>query len=332
MRRFTQEETGEILRTAHIFAPQFTEEQYQRLVQMQSEMADSRFIEAAWGVHRLEREQGTPCSKALDRYIKLQEEISKVQSELSQLRKDLELQREALAKTSEAVGQAREAHSQEEAELAYIREQAETERKLLQEELEQSRESAHISREEIAVASELKGKVEGYGVDLDLALGLFEGFAQDQEAANHLARATAEYGSQLEATAALHREKEALRTECEKRQEQSAGLKSECERRQEVLSRMRQDIAEEEKLHHFYRRFQGASRLLEILEGWPHLIPMRCHWFLCGARFWVDRGPADFRARHVCPCCGVGNACYDDEVFVILGINDRGPLKVPLGE
>ena len=70
MRKFNEAEIKEIIRTARVFAAQFTEEKYQKLVQMQQEIADSDFIEAAWGcvscsrsvVSRVLRHQAGMCS------------------------------------------------------------------------------------------------------------------------------------------------------------------------------------------------------------------------------------------------------------------------------
>jgi chromosome segregation ATPase len=332
MRKFTEEEVREVIRTAQVFASQFTEEQYRSLIQMQQDLADSSFVEAAWGVHRLEQEHGIPCSQAMDRYLELLEDKAKLESEVCHLRDEQALEQERLAEAGRAIEQATEERSHEERELELFKGRAEDERRCLEEELERAREEAHISREEIAVAGKLKSEVESHGLALDLVLRLSEEFAHDEDAASHLAEAVVEHSSLLEARETLHRENEALKVETEKRQEEADRLKADYQHYQEVLSQLRSNIAEEEALRRFQGRFQGASQVLECLARWPQVVPMRCRSFFCGARFWVDRGPTYFRTKLVCPCCGLGEVYYDDEALRDLDLLDSAPFKIQLGE
>ena len=64
MTGFTEEELKEIIRVAQIFAPAFNEEQYRKLIAMTDQIAASGFIEAAYGVYRLEQQYGLACSEA----------------------------------------------------------------------------------------------------------------------------------------------------------------------------------------------------------------------------------------------------------------------------
>jgi hypothetical protein len=332
MRKFTEEEIKEIIRTAQLFAPQLSDKQYEKLIQMQQELADSEFIEAAWGVHRLEQEYGISCSQAEDKYLELLKDTAKTESELAQLHKERELEEKSLRETSVAIQQAREKHSYEERQLKDFKRQAENEKKRLEKELEQARKEAQVSQEEVATTGKLKTKLESHKLDLELTLRLFEEFAHDEDAAMLFAQGREEYGSQTKARESLREENETLRVENEKGKEESDRMKAECQQQQEVLSRLKSNIAEEEALRHFHRRFQGASGTMEYLARWPQIIPMRCHWFSCGARFWVDTGPTNFRTKFICPCCGIGQVYYDDEAFIAQGITYRAPFRIQLEE
>jgi hypothetical protein len=332
MRKFTEEEIGEIVRTAQVFAPQFTDEQYRMLMEQGHDLADSGFIEAAWGVHRLEQEHGIPCSQAVDRYLELIEDKAKLESEVCRLQDEQAVEGERLVEAGRAIEQATEERSHEERELKLFKGRAEDERKRLEEELERAMEQVHISQEEIAVAGKLKSEVESHGLDLELVLRLSEEFARDEDAASHLAEAVIEHGALLEARETLCEENEALKVEMEKGQEEADRLKADCQHYQEALSQLRSNIAEEEALRRFQGRFQMASQVLEFLARWPQVVPMRCHSFFCGARFWVDRGPTYFRTKLVCPCCGLGEVYYDDKALRDLDLLDSAPFKIQLGE
>jgi len=332
MRKFTEEEIKEIVRTAQLIAPQFSKEQYQKLAQMQQEMADSEFIEAAWGLHQLQQEYGIPCSEASGKYLQLLKDKTELESKVNWLKEQWEIEEERLSQTVKAVQRVKEERHHEEKELKLFKSQVEDEKKRLKEELEQAREEAKVNQEEAAIAGRLKAEVESHGLDLELTLRLFEEFASDEDAARRLAEAVAEYGSQLEAREILREENEAMKIEVEKGRKMSDEFKLECQHKQEVLTQLKSDLTEEDRLRHFWRRFQGASQVLEYLARWGQVIPMRCHWFFCGARFLVDQGPGSFRTKFVCPCCGLGLVYYDDEAFTTLGLSYRAPIKIELGE
>jgi len=332
MRKFTQQEIREIIRTAQLLAPQFTGDQYQKLVQMQQEMADSEFIEAAWGVYQLQQEYGIPCSETPGKYVQLLKDTAEAESRLSRLKEQRKIEGEKLDQMVKAVRQVKEERHRGEKELELFRRQSEDEKKRLKEELEHTMQEAQVNRDDVAIAIKLKAEVESHRLDLELTLGLFEEFAGDEDATRHLAEAVAEYGSQLEAREVLRKQNEALRVEEEKRQENLAELRTECQRDQEVLSQLRTDLAEQERLRRFWQRFKGTSQILEYLARWDQVIPMRCNWFFCGARFLVDQGPSSFRTKLTCPCCGLGLVYYDDEAFTTLGLSYRTPIKIELGE
>jgi len=333
MKKFTEDEIKETIRTARLFAPHLTPEQYQRFVEMQREIADSGFIEAAWAVHHLEQKRGISCSQALDEYIQLLEDKAKIELQIAQLQDQRVAEKNKLAVAMEATRRTKEAQSQLETELKAFRQAAEDEKNQLKEELERARQDAGVRQKEIAIAGELKSQVESHDLNIQLTLKLLKEFAQDKEAAKHLAEAITEYGSQLEARETLRRENETLKAQMDQRQEEMVTLESVSQQHQEMLTQLKSDLAEEDALRRFYRRFGQWSRLLEYLAKWSQVLPLRCNWFFCGARFLVDRKPTNFRAKFVCPCCGSSEQVYyDDEAFVDLGMMEKAPLKIELKE
>ncbi|RLC60833.1 MAG: hypothetical protein DRI01_09550 [Chloroflexi bacterium] len=332
MRKFNEAEIKEIIRTARVFAAQFTEEKYQKLVQMQQEIADSDFIEAAWGVRKLQQECGVSCAEAPGRYVQLVKEAAKEESKLSRLKEQRKTEEESLAHTVEAVRQVKEEHGREQKELERLRRQAAQEKKRLKEEVEHAMQEAEVNSDDIATATRLKAEAENHGLDLKLALRLFEEFANSDDAGKELAEAVAEYGSQLEAREALQSQNEMLRAEEEKRQQKLDELEAECQRSQQVLSQLRSDVKEQDTLRRFWWSYHKMAPILECLVKWGYFVPLRCKSFACGARFWVNQGLAPFRTKFVCPCCGLELVDYDDEAFTTLGLSDRAPIKIRPGE
>jgi hypothetical protein len=53
----TAEEVGQIIRAAQVLAADFNEEQLQSLFITQQKLADSGFLDAVWGMVRLQEEQ-----------------------------------------------------------------------------------------------------------------------------------------------------------------------------------------------------------------------------------------------------------------------------------
>jgi hypothetical protein len=332
MRKFNEEEIKEIVRTAQIFASQFTEDQYHKLVQMQQEAADPEFIETAWGVYRIRKQYGIPLSQVLDKNLQLIKDNAALELKSAQLKERQALQEKQLAETTAAVQWAKEQRDSEEKELQAFRRQAQHEKKRLQEELAQARREARVSHEQVDIAGRINALVQSHGLDLDVSLRLFEEFAHDEDAGGHLAQAVAEHGSLLKALQTVREQNEAQQAELDKGRQESDNLKAECQHHGEVLSQLRSDLAKEEALRRFHKRFSLHSPALEYLARWEQVIPLRCTWILCGARFWVNRGPSNFRTTFVCPCCGLGPAQWDDDAFKTLGIPPGGPFKITLGE
>src|SRR4030042_6244081 len=62
----TTEELGQIIRAAMVLSTDFDEEQIQSLSFAWQRLMDTGFLDAVWGMVRLQQEQGTSCSEALD--------------------------------------------------------------------------------------------------------------------------------------------------------------------------------------------------------------------------------------------------------------------------
>jgi len=62
----TTEELGQIIRAARVLSTDFDDEQIESLSYAWQRLADTGFLDAVWGMVRLQQEQRTSCSEALD--------------------------------------------------------------------------------------------------------------------------------------------------------------------------------------------------------------------------------------------------------------------------
>jgi len=331
MKEFSAEEIKEIVRTAQIFAQQFSEAQFQKLMGMHGEMAKSGFIEGAYGMLRLQQEYGIPCSQAPAKYIQIVKDTKKLETEAAVFRKRRETEERKLAETLQALDRVEVERSHQARELVALRTQAEEEKKRVEEELGKVRERAGVREQDIANAVKLKALVASHGLDLELALRLCEEFAHDPDAATQLALAVSEGHTQLEAREAWRKENDTLKAEAEERQSECDQLKLECQQHREALSRLQADLENEDRLRRFHQRYQGHVQVLEHLARWDEIVPVRCQGPFCGARFWVSRGPSNLRAYHVCPCCGLGPLDYDRDAVADIGLSSKGTIEIKLG-
>jgi myosin heavy subunit len=332
VREFTADEIREIIRFAQVVGHPFSDEQYRKLMELGQDLAESGRVEAAWEVKSLMEQYGIPPSQAGKKYRQLVSDVAKLQTQVSDLQRQRGEEQKVLGETQWAVQQTEEKLKQGEKELESFTTWAEKEKQRLKDEVERAQKKAGVDLEQIAAGGRLKAQLKKHGLSLDLALELLGEFARQEDAAQKLAEAVAEYGSALEVSAALHEKNEALRVETEGRQEESAQLKEECQRDREALARLRSDRGEQEALRHFWRRFHPSSDLLEYLATWPQVYMLRCYHPLCGgARFLVNGGPSNFWAKFVCPRCRVEKVDWDDDAFTALGMSTyRGPITIHL--
>lgn len=342
MKEFTPEEIREIVRTAQVLGSRFSEEEYNRLMELESRLVEPDFLESASGMHRLEEERGITCSQSLDAFEQLLDDKAEAESELSQTIESRKAEEESLAKTKEARHQAEGQLQACKREQERFKENAEKEKALMTKELQQARRNHKVNLEKIEAAGALNAVVESYGLSLKPTLKLLEEYKGDLEALQRLAEAANEYESGIKARtvlqeerAALVEENEAIKNETSQEEEKLAKLKEDCEQTDAYLKKLTSDKNLEEGLRHFHGRYKGSIGLLEYLDGWNQVYLARCRYPMCGARFWVDRPPTNFRADFVCPCCGVGNVTrnviWDDEAFKAAGISWRRPVKINLG-
>lgn len=332
MKELNAEEIKEVVRTAQIYSREFTAEQYQKLMGMHRELAEPGFIEAAYGVLRLEEEYGIPCSQAPAEYAQIMKNIGKMESEAARFKKVREGEEMKLTEASQALDRLKTEQSHQEKGLAAFRTRAAAEKKGLEEDLAEARKKAGIDKQDIVSAVEMKALAASHGLDLELVLRLGEEFAHDVDAANKLALAVTEGRTQLEAREAWQKENESLKVEVEEKRTKCEQLKRECLQAQETLSRLQADLANEDRLRRFHQRYQGHVKILEHLAArWDEIVPVRCLGPFCQARFWVSRGPSNFRAYHVCPCCGLGPLEYDRDAVAEIGLSDKGTIEVKLG-
>ncbi len=180
----TSEELGQIIRAARVLAIEFSEEQLKSLLIAQQKLADSGFLDAVWGMARLQKEQGVSCSEALDANKALIKQKTGLERELTLLRKQVNSER---TKVSEAkkihqqmVDNVNAANSELEAvrsdvrkeqdQLSSLRKRAETEKGRIEKDLERRMKNAGVSSEEIVTAGRLKTEVEKIGVTLETML------------------------------------------------------------------------------------------------------------------------------------------------------------------
>lgn len=196
----TPEELGQIIRAARVLSTDFSEEQIQSLSYAWQKLADSGFLDAVWGMVRLQEEQGISCSEALyankailKQKEKLESELTflkdKVNEEQNKLSEATKIYQELVSKINTAKNELKALQGDTQAEVAYlssIQEKAEKEKRRIEKELERCKKNAGVTMEEITAASRLKAEVEKSGFTLETMLGLVQEFAPYQDARDKL--------------------------------------------------------------------------------------------------------------------------------------------------
>jgi len=329
--QFNAEEVESVIRMARLQAPAFSKEEYQRLLRMQQDIKESGFIEAAWGLRRLEEEYGADCSESLDRYRQLLRDKEGLEGEIEKLNDKREVSSQELRVLDEAISQSEQKRIELENELETTYHRVNREKRRLGKDLEESRKAAEISQEEIASAKELKAIVKKSGLELGLALELCGEFARSNRPAKKIAQTVKEYGSLLEAGKKLKKQNEDLAKEIEEKLKESESLLSRCDRTRQELWQLGSELDNEKAVHNFYKRYKDSSSLLDYLADWGFIYPTRCQMITCNARFLVSRDPSHFRTKYVCPSCGLTTNTYDNEASTKLGLPYGSPFNVKLG-
>ena len=342
---FSPEEINQIVRAARVWAPGFTQEQLQLLVDSQHRLGDSGFPEAAWGVVRLEQEKGIHCSEALDACQKLLQEkvglersvaafeikLKKVKGKVTQAQDKLCQIEGVTEQTREEVQAVQAERQKEEKGLATFRKKTEKEKESIEKEVEQCRQEADVTKEETATAGQLKAEVGKHGFSLDLVLSLSQEFAGCEDIRDKLAEG-------LERGLTLTKCNEEVAEQNETLQSDRKSLTEECQQLASHLSQLRADTAFEERIRHFYHRYQSAGPLMEWLASWSDIYFGRCgnpiydaikvvNRSIRGAYFWTEK-----QLGGTCPCCGYPRTLYDEGIYQALNLPIGEPYKLQLGE
>jgi hypothetical protein len=76
-------ELGQLLRALRVIAPDFNEEMFGSLVVAQQKLNAAGFLEAVWGIVRLQEEQGIDLSQVIDTYQEFLSKKEKLEKEIS---------------------------------------------------------------------------------------------------------------------------------------------------------------------------------------------------------------------------------------------------------
>jgi predicted nucleic acid-binding Zn-ribbon protein len=342
-----REELGQVLQAMRVFLPDIGDEQFQSLLAAQDKLSAAGFLEAVWGVVRLQEEKGIDLSDAIDEYQNLLEENEKLAREQSSLKgKRDELQKAYQQILSDIAAAKKELEAilgkigEEKEGLAAFVAQAEQEKKRINYELEKFRQKAGVTEKDVKMAGSLKTKVKRNGFGLETMLDLVKEFAPYRDARERLAKALEKEGSLTQRISSLKKEvkeqEDALASSIaqltsQKTQEENElkRLKSVCQQWDSNLRHLQADVAEEQRLRHFMVRYGSGSGLLECLASWKQIRFLRCDNPGCEPfgginHFWTEKQATK------CPHCGSGPVYYDEELYKFLNLEMR-PFKLILG-
>jgi len=255
---------------------------------------------------------------------------------------------EAAQQAKKELAEVKAEREREERLLAVFRGKAEREKKRIDQEIEEHQRQANVTEQEVATAGQLKAVVEGCGFSLELMLGLSGEFAGYEDAREKLAEELKKYRTLTGYVTAMEEQAEAqklalkselanLQSQRNREQAQVNSLEETRHYLENIISQLQADVATEEELRKFYRRYQGVSGLMECLASWEQIIFLRCNNPLSalagvfdpsarGAHFWTDK-PATR-----CPHCGLTMLIYDEKPYQALSWPVGAPLKLQLGE
>jgi len=359
---FTVDEIREVTRAARIFCPGFREEQFHDLVESERRLADSGYLDAVAGLAQLEKDKGVQCTDAINAYKELLADKEQLEADIASLQERLIAQQHTNQRAGDRCQEMKEKISQTKAELEKVqaerrkeekklmtfRKKAEREKQHIDKEVEECRNRANVTKEDIVTAGKLKAEVESHGFVLGLALDLCQEFAGYKNAGNELARALKEHKTLSNYIASLNRQgeeqKKALKLELDelqaerrRRQAKIDSLEQAQQQLRGIYSQLQADVAHEGELRRFYSRYYGREGLLECLASWDQIYFVRCNNPLPalagvfdrsagGAHFWTDK-PATR-----CPHCGLTMLIYDEKPYQTLNWSVGSPLKLQLGE
>ena len=342
-----REELGQVLQSMRVLLPNIGEERFQSLLDAQEKLSSAGFLEAVWGVVRLQEEKGIDLSHAIDEYQHLLNKNEKLISEQASLKdkrdgaqkayqqilSDIAAAKKELETTTDKIGK-------EKKELAAFTAQAEREKKQINYELEECRNKASVTEKDIKMAGSLKAKVKKSGFELEIILDLVKEFAPYRDARERLIDALEKEGSLTNQISSLKEEskeqKNALTSTITQmtslraqQEDELKRLKNICHQWEINLNQLQADVDEEQRLRHFMIRYQSGIGLLEYLAGWKQIRFLRCNNSGCEPfgginHFWTDKQATK------CPHCGSGLVYYDEELYSLLNL-EMHPFKLTLG-
>jgi len=352
---FTAEEIRDAARMARVHCPGFSEDDFESLMELERRINDSGYLEAVLGLIRLEEEKGISCTEGLDACEKLIKQKTKLEQEVSALKQrsidlstqmnnakaDYEQKKEAVVRVTQELMRVRNDYSAAEKGLEAFNRQTEKEKQRISAEVEDTCRRANITRDEVITAGKIKEEIERHGFTPDLALGLAKEFAGHKNAREQLAEGLKEHGSLNKYLDELHdgiaKEREKLISEIRSLESQKKAITTESRNLKNTLGELQADVAYEEDLRRFHRRYFPLCGLLDELSNWHQVFFMRCTHpasTVAGVfdstkgnhHFWTDRPPA------ACPVCGYPVLEYDIKIYNYHGWQTQRPLKIHLGE
>jgi len=342
----TVNEIREAVTLARIYSPGYTEEKLQSATELTKRLGESGYLEAVSSIARLEKERHIHFTEALDACNRLLEDEQKLEQEFGDLKAKLEAVQCELSQAEDRLHQLEEATRQAEAErqkgereLATSRKKAKREEGRIDKELEEYRQRANLTQQEIDVASELKAEVDSRGLTLELVLDLAQEFTGYEDSRGELTKRLEEHRSLHESIEAMESHLSRLQSHLAEEQTKVDRLEEKRRQLENTVSQFQADAAHEEELRRFYQRYHGVSQLMDYLAAWNQIYFVRCNnplFALTGsvsrsagnAHFWMDKMP------NRCPHCGSGSnlLVYDERPYQALGIPTGTPVRLQLGE
>ena len=352
---FTADEIRDDVRIARVHCQGFSEDDFESLMELEKRITDSGYLEAVLGLIRLEEEKGISCTEALDACEKLINQKTKLEQEISALKQrsnDLALQiknasteyeqaKNAASKAGQELAQIRNEYSTAEKRLETFIRKTEKEKQRISKEVEDAYQQASINKEEIGTAGKIKAEIESHGFTLELALDLAKEFAGYKNVREQLAEGLKEHGSLNKYLDELHngatKERERLISEIRGIESQKEAITTESGNLKNILTQLQADVAYEEDLRRFHRRYFPLCGLLDELSTWPQVFLMRCMHpasTVAGVfdktkgnhHFWTDQPPV------ACPVCRYPVLEYDIKIYNYHGWSTQLPLNIRLGE
>jgi hypothetical protein len=341
------EELQQVLRAMRVLVPASTQEQVQALVAAQQQIQISGFLEAVWGIVRLQKEHGIGFSQLMDTCRDLLKRKTALEAEIVSLQDQLVEAKQAYQKTeidlTTATNQLKAVQKEihkEEKHLAMFLGEAVGKKEQIKNDLDQWYQEAGVTKEDIIVVKNLKVEVSKSGFKLETMVELVKEFAPYADAKERLAAALLSTQSLSELIVSQEKlsseQKKATTLTLNQLASQKTPLESEIKQLKasqhclEInLSQLRSDVKEEQELRQFYMRFHFLSPLLEAVVNWKEVVFLRCDNPFCEPfagvnHFWTEKAAAK------CPHCGLGLLKYDVDLYKRVGLTPD-TVKLKLG-